>query len=189
MGDLLSRRLRIEPLRSDHVSKVHASLQDPRIYVYIPEEPPSPQALQDRYDFLKKGRSPDGKEVWLNWTTFLRDSETPIGTLQATLTPDGQGSFAYIVFPPYWRQGYASEMTSRMLNHLFSSYPITGLRAEMDTRNHGSVRLVESLGFIHETTTVGADYFKGMSSDEFTYTTTRESWQERQRRSQGPAGL
>ena len=187
--DLVSERLRIEALRSSHASEVHESLQDPRIYTFIPEDPPTPKELQARYDFLERGRSPDGREEWLNWIAFLRDTHTPVGTFQATLTPDKQGTFAYIVFPPFWRQGYGHEMASCALDHLFSHYPIAGLRAEMDTRNQGSVRLVKSLGFIHQGTTVGADYFKGMSSDEFTYATTRESWQERQRRAQGAADL
>lgn len=179
MTDLFSRRLRLEPLRSSHASAVFAPLQDPRIYLYIPEDPPSAEGLQGRYDFLENARSPDGEERWLNWITFLRDSQTPIGTFQATLTPDGRGTFAYIVFPPYWRQGYGREMAVSALDHLFSTYPIAGLRAEMDTRNQGSVRLVESLGFVHEGTTVGADHFKGSSSDEFTYAMTQERWRAR----------
>ena len=179
MTDLLSRRLRLEPLRSAHASAVCASLQDPRIYLHIPEDPPSAQDLQGRYNFLEHGRSPDGEERWLNWITFLRDTQTPIGTFQATLTPDERGTFAYIVFPAYWRQGYGREMTVSALDHLFSSYPIAALRAEMDTRNQGSIGLVESLGFVHEGTTMGADHFKGSSSDEFTYAMTRESWRAR----------
>jgi RimJ/RimL family protein N-acetyltransferase len=155
---------------------VLASLQDPAIYTYLPGDPPTAEALQKRYDFLEKGCSPDGKELWLNWIAFLRDSTTPIGTFQATLPTNAPGSFAYIIFPSFWRQGYAREMAICVVNHLFETHDIPSLFAEIDTRNIGSIRLVESLGLKRIATTQSADFFKGASSDEFKYSVSREDW-------------
>ena len=178
MANLFSGRLRIEPLRSAHAEVVLASLQDPAIYTYLPDEPPTAEGLQKRYDFLEHGRSPDGGELWLNWVGFLRRSSTPVGTFQATLPKGKAGSFAYVVFPSFWRQGYAREMASCVITHLFDEYPLPGLYAEIDTRNTGSIRLVESLGLSRTATTEGADFFRGTSSDEYTYSVTREEWHE-----------
>ena len=179
MKNLLTSRLRIEPLRSEHAQMVLASLQDPSIYTYLPEDPPISDALQKRYDFLENAQSPDGKELWLNWIVFLQDSTIPIGTFQATLPEKEDGYFAYIVFPSFWRQGYAREMAICVLSYLFETYQRDTLFAEIDTRNIGSIRLVESLGLTHVSTTQGADFFKGASSDEFKYSITREEWQQR----------
>ena len=52
------------------------------------------------------------------------------------------------------------------------------LFAEIDTRNVGSVRLVESLGLTRIATTQDADFFKGASSDEYKYSVSREDWRE-----------
>ena len=101
MANLFSERLRIEPIRSAHAQRVFSSLQNPAIYIYLPEDPPKAEALQKRYDFLEKGTSPDGEELWLNWVAFLRDSMTPVGTFQATLPKGKKGAFAYIVFPSF----------------------------------------------------------------------------------------
>ena len=155
---------------------VLASLQDPAIYTFLPEDPPTAESLQRRYDFLEKGRSPDGEELWLNWVAFLRGSMTPVGTFQATLPKNEAGAFAYIVFPAFWRQGYAREMATCVLSHLFASHDLPSLYAEIDTRNTGSIRLVESLGLSRVGTTEGADFFKGASSDEYTYTVSRADW-------------
>ncbi len=176
MANLFSERLRIEPIRSAHAERVLASLQNPAIYIYLPEDPPTAEALQKRYDFLEKGSSPDGQELWLNWVAFLRDSMTPIGTFQATLPKGKAGAFAYVVFPSFWRQGYAREMATCLLTHLFEAHSIPSLFAEIDTRNIGSIRLVESLGLKRVATTQEADFFKGASSDEYTYSVSREDW-------------
>ena len=176
---LSSERLRIEPLRSEHAPMVLASLQDPQIYTWMPGDSPTAEGLQKRYDFLENAVSPDGEELWLNWVAFLRDSMTPIGTFQATLPKKAPGSFAYIVFPPRWRQGFAREMAQCVLTHLFETHEIPSLYAEIDTRNIGSIGLVESLGLSRVSTTVGADFFKGSSSDEYKYSVSREDWQQR----------
>ena len=178
--NLISERLRIEPLRAEHAKVVFAPLQDSGIYTYLPDDPPTEEALQKRYDFLEKGCSPDGEELWLNWVVFLRDSMTPIGTFQATLPKNVEGSFAYIVFPSFWRQGYAREMATCVISHLFGTHNNPSLFAEIDTRNTGSIRLVESLGLTRTTTTQGADFFKGASSDEHKYSISQDAWEQSQ---------
>ena len=181
MKNLLSARLRFEPLRATHAELICSSLQDPAIYTYLPEDPPSPEALQNRYAYLEKGVSPDGSELWLNWVAFLRDSTTPVGTFQATIPQQGVGAFAYIVFPFYWRQGFAKEMARCVMTHLFQAHKISNLSAEIDVRNVASIRLVESLGLTRIKTTHGADYFKGSTSDEYTYLVSRQDWMRRHR--------
>ena len=176
MANLFSERIRIEPVRSAHAELVLSPLQNPAIYTYLPDDPPTAEDLQKRYDYWENGRSPDGKELWLNWVGFLRGSMTPIGTFQATLPTGKAGSFAYVVFPSFWRQGYAREMASCLISHLFQTYDQPSLYAEIDTRNTGSIRLVESLGLTRIATTEGADFFKGASSDEYTYSVSRERW-------------
>ena len=176
MANLISERLRIEPIRPAHAELVFSSLQNPAIYTYLPEDPPTAVGLQKRYDFWEKGESPDGEELWLNWVAFLRDSMTPVGTFQATLPKGKPGGFAYVVFPSFWREGYAREMATCVITHLFEAHRMPSLFAEIDTRNTASIRLVESLGLTRIATTQGADFFKGESSDEYTYSVSREDW-------------
>ncbi len=180
LASLFSERLRIEPIRSAHVELIFSALQTPEIYTYLPDDPPTADALQKRYDYWEEGSSPDGTELWLNWVAFLRDSMTPIGTFQATLPKDKAGAFAYVVFPSFWRQGYAREMAACVITHLFEAHRMPSLFAEIDTRNTGSIRLVESLGLTRIATTHGADFFKGASSDEYTYSVSREDWRDMQ---------
>ncbi len=112
VDSLDSQRLSIEFLRAGHASMVLESSPATVIYTYLPEDPPTAEALQRRYEFLEGGRSPDGHELWLNWVAFLRDSKTPVGTFQATLPKDAPGAFAYVIFPPFWRQGFGRELAA-----------------------------------------------------------------------------
>ena len=176
MNVLKTARLRIEPLKATHAPLVHPCLQDSAIYTYIPEDPPSLEELQRKYTFLEDGRSPDGEELWLNWVAFLKGSMTPVGTFQATLPKNIPGSFAYIIFPAFWRQGYARETATCVISYLFQTFDNPSLLAEIDTRNLGSIRLVESLGLERISTHRDADFFKGATSDEYKYSISRESW-------------
>ncbi len=79
----------------------------------------------------------------------------------------------------YWGAGYAREACARILMLLFAVYRVPGVRAEVDTRNQASWMLLEQLGFRRTTLRPAADYFKGSSSDEYTYDLPVDVWQQR----------
>lgn len=170
--------LRLQPLRKDHAALLFAALCDAQLYALMPaEQPQSLVALEKRYAFLELGKSPDGKEHWLNWTIFDRRTGTPLGTFQATVRDDAASDIAYIVFSAHWRRGIAREAGTGVIAHVFNRYPTPLLAANMDTRNAASIRLVEALGFKRTAFLPNADTFKGMASDEYRYELTRERWQ------------
>lgn len=163
-------RLVLEPLQTSHALVLYEPLQSETIYEYIPENPPaSVEALATRYQRLASRRSPEEEEVWLNWAMRLRKEDRYVGVLQATVCPDATASLAYILFPAFWRQGYAREGCGRILELLFQDYQMHTVSAEIDTRNTASIKLIESLGFQRVATTLHADFFKAAPSDEYRY--------------------
>ncbi len=162
-------RLRCEPLTAAHASVMYPVLSDERIYAYLPGNPPaSPEALHRRYEFLSTGKSPDGRERWLNWILFLRQTGNPIGFYQATVRTSSC-SIAYVLNPAFWRQGYASEASLTIVSQLFRRFDIPSVTAEIDRRNDASLALVQRLGFSF----VRHDEAEG---DDI-YQTTRTSWE------------
>ena len=169
--------LRLEPLRRSHATLVFAALSDARLFALMPEDQPqSLDALEKRYVFLESGKSPDGGEHWLNWIIFDRHTGQPLGTFQATVRDQATSDIAYIVFSAHWRRGIAREAGAGVISHVFNRYPTPLLAANMDTRNVASIKLAESLGFRRTAFLPNADTFKGMTSDEYRYELTRESW-------------
>ncbi|HEY4386783.1 MAG TPA: GNAT family N-acetyltransferase [Ktedonobacteraceae bacterium] len=163
-------RLLLEPLQTSHAPVLYEPLQSTPIYEYIPEDPPiSLETLVDRYQRLSSRRSPDEREGWLNWAMRGRREDRYVGVLQATVYPDASAYLAYILFPAFWRQGYAREGCERILDLLFKDYQVHKVSAEIDTRNAASIRLIEFLGFQRVATTLNADFFKGATSHEYRY--------------------
>ncbi|GHO63063.1 hypothetical protein KSC_019550 [Ktedonobacter sp. SOSP1-52] len=163
-------RLLLEPLQISHASALYEPLQSVALYEYIPVNPPaSLEALATRYQRLSSRRSPGGQEVWLNWAMRERRENRYVGTLEATVYPDATAYLAYLVFPIFWRQGYAKEGCRRILDLLLKDYQIQKISAEVDTRNTPSITLIESLGFQRVATTLDADFFKGATSHEYRY--------------------
>ncbi|WP_425147285.1 GNAT family N-acetyltransferase [Deinococcus sp.] len=169
---LTTPRLRLEPQVAAHAPAMLAVLADPRVHSYLPSNPPTdPEALRGRYERLESRRSPDGSELWLNWTVF-RDSAA-LGTVQATVHPaEHLADVAYVFAPAAWGQGYASEAMQAVLEHLRATLGVQLFRASIDTRNVASQRLAERLGFVRVAEVKAADEFKGALSDEFVYERT-----------------
>ncbi len=169
-NNLETDRLVLKSLRSEHAKHLFHMLSDQRIYSFIPQEPPtSVLLLEDRYRRLETGKSPVGDELWLNWAIYLKQQDNYIGTVQATVCDNKSAQIAYELAPDYWRCGYAAEACLRMIEALFADYDVLELIAEVDTRNIASWKLLEKLNFERAMTRIGADYFKGENSDEYTY--------------------
>lgn len=79
-----------------------------------------------------------------------------MGWLQATLRGD-HADVAYIIFPAFWRLGYASHACQRLLQHLADEHAIHLASATVDTENSASIRLLESLGFTRVSTQPASD--------------------------------
>ena len=137
-------RLTLEPLTVAHAPAMFAVLSDPLIYPYLDDPPPpSLEHLQRVYGQLEQRRSPDGREIWLNWIV-VRDA--PIGFVQATIRGE-DADVAYVLGSAHWGQGYAYEAMTAMIEHLAASYGVRRFFATVEEQNERSIRLLERLGF------------------------------------------
>jgi RimJ/RimL family protein N-acetyltransferase len=166
---LESVRLTFEPLMERHAALLHEPLQDPRLYRWIPQQPPSLEYLQERYRRLETRLSPDGAEGWLNWALKLKATGDYVGNLEATLRANGAALMAYFIFPAFWRHGYAREACHLLCAHLCAEMGMREIDTLIDTRNAASIALMQSLGFMLAERIPGADFFKGSVSDEYRY--------------------
>src|SRR6059058_1561421 len=80
-------RLLLEPLRPDHSAELAPVLADPALYVFTGGDPPSAAELGERYERQARGRSADGRELWLNWIVRERAGGAAVGYVQATVEP------------------------------------------------------------------------------------------------------
>lgn len=169
--DINTDRLRLLPLKIDDARELFSLLQDPLLYEYIPRNPPGTLSeLLESYSYRCVPVTRDRDEIWLNWLGRLKQNDSPVGLFEVTVYSNGSAYIAYSVLPEVWRQGYGREGMDAIIREVLRPAGISHLIAEIDTRNHASVALVEALGFTRVKTTYKADSFKGHSSDEFRYT-------------------
>jgi [ribosomal protein S5]-alanine N-acetyltransferase len=146
---LRTARLSLEPLTVEHADTLFAGLSDDRICEFIEEQQPrSVEQLRQRYAGLSSLRSPDGTQYWLNWAVHSSEAQCYVGYVQATVSMNGDASVGYIIFPPMWGRGYATEAVQAMLQFLRARYSTRKFSAFVDPRNTRSARLLERLGFV-----------------------------------------
>jgi len=161
--------LALEPLRAGHAAETFEALSNPSHYTYIPQNPPaSLEILRQRYERLEGRRSPNRRELWLNWAIRVPTGEIA-GLVQATGYPDGRALMAYELFEAFQGRGLAAQAVRTVLLDLRERARLTYATAQVDTRNAKSMALLERLGFTRKRFIKDADTFKGSTSDEYEY--------------------
>jgi [ribosomal protein S5]-alanine N-acetyltransferase len=168
--EIATPRLILEPLRLDHAELLMDSLADANLYAYVPQVPPANLAeLKLRFGELLGGSgSPD--EIWLNWYGRMPSSGQYVCSVQATVSKSKRMSYlAYQTFATFRGQGFAKEACGAVIGYLSAAHGTRLFRAEIDSRNVASRKLVESLHFRQVAFKEKADRFKGSDSDEYVY--------------------
>lgn len=118
---LVSQRLALDPLRLEHADELALILDDPALHRFIGGLPPTPDELQARLERQVRGRSPDGREVWLNWVVRERATGHAVGTVQASIHAEQDSCVAvlgWVTGTAYQNQGLATEAAGLMASWL-----------------------------------------------------------------------
>jgi ribosomal-protein-alanine N-acetyltransferase len=128
-----------------HAEAMFALFAEPDIWTYLDDSPPATlEALATRHRRLESRRSPDEREVWLNWAVMLEGEL--IGFVQATVSSERRIDLAYVIGKPYWSRGLATDAVQTMVAFLEDRFPAAELQASVDERNGSSIRLLTRLG-------------------------------------------
>lgn len=146
-------------------------MTDPRLWTFFPAmRPKSIEELRALYRRWERGNPYANRdEEWENWICFLRGTETPVGGMQATILPGGVAYVAYAIYVAHQRKGFAREAAGAMIDHLRETHQITRFIAEMNTKNEGSIKLVQSLGFKRVEEHHDVERGHGIEADEYVY--------------------
>lgn len=144
----MSRRLVLEPLRPEHADELALLLNDSSLHRYIGGAPPTRDELQARVERQVRGRSPDGRELWLNWVVRSRPADQAVGTTQATIYPERisvVALLAWTIGSAHQGQGLATEAAGLMASWL-RRQGITCLRAHIHPRHDASMAVAAAIG-------------------------------------------
>ncbi|MGW9171293.1 GNAT family N-acetyltransferase [Streptomyces decoyicus] len=113
-------RLTLLPLLVEHAEELAGVLSDPDLHTFIGGAPATPEALRNRHERLVAG-SPDPAVTWCNWVIQLRDRGCLAGTVQATVTAEGNetaAEVAWVVGTRWQRRGIATEAAQGLVTWL-----------------------------------------------------------------------
>ena len=123
-------------------------LKDPEIHAFTGSRPPG-SAYEVRATIRRREsrRSPNGDELWLNWTLRLIANQSVVGYVQAGVKA-GQADLAWVVGVPFQRRGYASEASRRVLQWLRDDLGVHEVRASIHPDHVASHRVARSIGLL-----------------------------------------
>ena len=107
-----------------------------------------------------KRRSPDGRELWLNWAGREKKSSHLMSHFQVGVKQDGSASLGYLVSQDFQKKAFAFEAIQQILFYLKDDLGVREIKALTDTRNEASHRLAKKLGMKQTELIKDADFFK-----------------------------
>lgn len=136
--------LSLDPLAVSDAGEMAVVLADPELYRVTGGSPPSEAELRQRYERQVVGRSPDGREEWLNWVVRV-DGEAA-GYVQASVQ-DGRATVAWVVGTAFQGRGIATEAARRMLA-LLTARGVSAVDAYVALGHLASELVAARVGFV-----------------------------------------
>ena len=140
----------LRPLTESDAEDMVGVLASPELYTFIGGEPPTLEALRERYARLAVGHSPDGLQEWVNWIARRAQDGVAVGTVQATVCDGdsdggGRAEVAWVVGAEFQGRGYAVEAASALVAWL-RERGVADIRAHIHPGHAASARVAERIG-------------------------------------------
>ncbi|MCY3911824.1 MAG: GNAT family N-acetyltransferase [Chloroflexi bacterium] len=103
------------------------------------------QRVRARIRQWERRRSPDGAEVWLNWTLRLKLDQSVVGRMQATVA-DQRADMAWVIGRRFRNRGYATEAGRCIAAWLLGFFNLGEVRATIHPENPASQGVATNLG-------------------------------------------
>ena len=166
-----TERLCIEPIAGRHAALMFSATQDPAIYTWI-SLTPAGSATELEVDWNRAASRllvEHGDEVYLNWAVRRLSDGAWIGKMDADVDARWVATnMGFYFFPPFWRQGYATEAVCALSSHL-SRNGIRQQRATVTDGNTISSRVLQRAGFERTRVLPGNDTIRGVIVDDIEY--------------------
>ncbi|WP_430510440.1 GNAT family N-acetyltransferase [Gottfriedia solisilvae] len=143
---LQSERLSIRMLNLEDLEQLHKLQSNPNVMKYITNRPKSLEETEK--ELYKIVTSYDENQIdFLVLAVCLTKSKEFIGTCAVIKNEEKKCEIGYRLQEEHWGYGYGSELTKRLLIYCFEERNIDTVIANVETRNHFSVKIIENNGF------------------------------------------
>jgi RimJ/RimL family protein N-acetyltransferase len=174
---IATERLRLRQFKTSDLEALLAYRNDPEVSRY--QGWGSSYSSEQASEFIAQMSSREAGQIgWTQLAVQLKSSGATIGDVALnTLEFEPRSAMiGYTLAREHWSQGYAFEAVTAVLKHCFEYLNMHRVRANCDTRNESSWRLLEKIGFRREAHFIES-YFEHESwFDEFEYALLEREW-------------
>lgn len=144
-------RLILRDYRPTDLESIQAYVSQPMVVQYAPW---GPNTLEDTQEFLKEvqDRKMQNPRLIYEFAIELKRDGRQIGGCELVIDEQKppEAVLGYIIHPDYWNQGYATEITRKLVELATTTFNTTIIKATCDERNKASIRVLEKSGFVQE---------------------------------------
>ncbi|MBL8101491.1 MAG: GNAT family N-acetyltransferase [Anaerolineales bacterium] len=118
---------------------------------------------------------------WLQLAVELKEAGNLLGDVAFCIKDDDvrQAVIGFTVASNYWRQGFATEALTALLDYLFMDIDLHRITADCDAENIGSWKTLERLGFRREAHFVESLLIGKEYTSEYYYGLLQREWRAR----------
>jgi RimJ/RimL family protein N-acetyltransferase len=142
-------RLQLESLGLEHAGELFHALNDERLHEFTGGRPATETEMAARVSRQVHGFSSDGTQGWCNWVVRDRQTESVVGTVQATFCTKSTNrviaEIAWVIATPHQTRGFASEAAIGMAQWLIAN-GANVLIAHVHPGHHASVGVARRVG-------------------------------------------
>ena len=173
---LMTDRLVLRRFRPADAETLAAYRSDPAVARY--QSWRAPLSTEEAADLVRVLADGDPtKPGWFQYAMARRDDDVLIGDVGVNRHDNGrQAEIGFTLARSSWRQGYAYEAVSRVLDQLFRVDGLLRVSADCDARNQASARLLDRLGFRREGLRRAHTWIKGEWTDDLLFGLLAEEW-------------
>ncbi|MEH6936861.1 GNAT family N-acetyltransferase [Bacillus sp. JJ664] len=143
---LQSERLSIRKLRLDDLEQLHKLQSNPNVMKYITNRPKSLEETEKELNKIVTSYD-ENQSDFLVLAVCLTERNEFIGTCAVIKNEERKSEVGYRLQEEHWGSGYGSELIRRLLIYCFEERNIDIVIANVETRNHFSVKILENNGF------------------------------------------
>ena len=148
---LITERLILREIRKSDWKDVHEYAVDPDVYKFMPW---GPNTIEDTKNYIQRAINSRQEVPRTNFelAIILKATQKRIGGCGITVSDAGnqQGWIGYCLNKKYWRQGYVTEASIKLLEFGFEQLNLHRIYATCDTKNIASARVLEKIGMQRE---------------------------------------
>ena len=174
---LETERLRLRPFDESDLDDLYALMSDAHVLRYWDSAPWTERPRSDAFFARTLRLAAEGSAARL--VVVRREDEAFLGWCGISGYDPGfrSASLTYVLTADVWGQGYATEAARALLTWAYDTLDLNRVQAEADTRNTGSRRVLEKLGFTLESTLREDCVVDGVVSDSWVFGLLRREWE------------